>query len=60
MPASSGKKKKENIPIMSMAGLIRYYEEEKGKIRVDPKVVLIVSIALSVGVLVLTKLFPIV
>ncbi|MEM0174085.1 MAG: preprotein translocase subunit Sec61beta [Sulfolobaceae archaeon] len=58
MPSS--KKKKENVPVLSMAGLIRYYEEEKGRIRIDPKVVIIASIALSVGVLVLTKFFPLI
>jgi preprotein translocase subunit Sec61beta len=57
MPGS-GKKKRENVPVISMAGLIRYYEEEKGKITIDPKVVVIVSIGLAVGIVILSKLFP--
>ncbi|BDB97156.1 MAG: preprotein translocase subunit Sec61beta [Saccharolobus sp.] len=55
MPAS--KKKKETVPLVSMAGLIRYYEEEKEKIKVDPKIVVGVSIALTIAVIVATKIF---
>ncbi len=55
MPSS--KKKKETVPLMSMAGLIRYYEEENEKIKIDPKVVIIASIAITVAVIVLSKIF---
>ncbi|MEM0187825.1 MAG: preprotein translocase subunit Sec61beta [Saccharolobus sp.] len=53
----SPKKKKENVPLMSMAGLIRYYEEENEKIKINPKVVIITSLALTVVIIVLSKIF---
>ncbi|BDC19269.1 preprotein translocase subunit Sec61beta [Acidianus sp. HS-5] len=56
MPSS--KKKKENIPLASMAGLIRYYDEENEKVKIDPKVVLIGSIILIAVILVVSKLIP--
>lgn len=54
----STKKKKENIPLVSMAGLIRYYDEENEKVKIDPKVVFIGSIILIAIILVLSKLVP--
>jgi preprotein translocase subunit Sec61beta len=54
----STKKKKENIPLVSMAGLIRYYDEENEKVKIDPKVVLIGSIVLIAIILILSKLVP--
>lgn len=54
----STKKKKENVPLVSMAGLIRYYDEEKEKVRIDPKVVVIGSIVLIAVTLALSKLVP--
>ncbi|AWR94469.1 preprotein translocase subunit Sec61beta [Acidianus brierleyi] len=57
MPSS--KKKKENVPLMSMAGLVRYYEEENEKVKIDPKVVIIGSIVIIAVVIVLSKLVPI-
>ncbi len=56
MPAS--KKKKENIPLSSMAGLIRYYDEDIEKIKVNPKAVIIISIVMIGVVIALTKLLP--
>ncbi|BCU67287.1 preprotein translocase subunit Sec61beta [Sulfolobales archaeon HS-7] len=53
------KKKKENIPVASMAGLIRYYEEEKEVIKVSPTVVIVASIAVVVVVAILSKILPI-
>ncbi|ACP35984.1 Sec61beta family protein [Sulfolobus islandicus Y.G.57.14] len=55
MPSS--KKKKETVPVMSMAGLIRYYEEENEKIKINPKIVIGASLALTIIVIVITKLF---
>jgi len=57
MPAS--KKKKENVPLMSMAGLVRYYEEENEKVKINPNVVIIGSIVIIAVVIVLSKLVPI-
>ncbi len=57
MPAS--KKKKENVPLMSMAGLVRYYEEENERVKIDPKVVIIGSIVIIAVVIALSKLIPI-
>ena len=54
----STKKRKENIPLASMAGLIRYYDEENEKVKIDPKVVLIGSIVLIAIILILSKLVP--
>ncbi|AEE93671.1 preprotein translocase subunit Sec61beta [Acidianus hospitalis] len=54
----STKKKKENIPLVSMAGLIRYYDEENEKVKIDPKVALIGSIVLIAIILILSKLVP--
>ncbi len=54
----STKKKKENIPLASMAGLIRYYDEENEKVKIDPKVVLIGSIVLIAIILAVSKLIP--
>ncbi|ABP96429.1 MULTISPECIES: preprotein translocase subunit Sec61beta [Metallosphaera] len=56
MPSS--KKKKENVPVMSMAGLIRYYEEEHEKYKVDPIYVIIASIVLVAVVVAVTKIIP--
>ncbi|EWG07243.1 MAG: preprotein translocase subunit SecG [Candidatus Aramenus sulfurataquae] len=53
------KKKKENIPLMSMAGLVRYYEEEHEKVKIDPKVVIIGSIVVIGIVIALSRLVPI-
>ncbi|WP_338599999.1 preprotein translocase subunit Sec61beta [Sulfolobus tengchongensis] len=55
MPAP--KKKKETVPLLSMAGLIRYYEEENEKIKVSPKIVIGASLALTIAVIVITKIF---
>lgn len=58
MPKPAKKKKKEAAPVFSMAGLIRYYEEEKAKITIDPKILIIVSIIFIVAIAVLVKLYP--
>lgn len=57
MPKSS-KKKRENAPVFSMAGLIRYYEEEKAKVTIDPKILIIISIVFIVAIAVLVKIYP--
>lgn len=56
MPAT--KKKRENVPVMSMAGLIRYYEEEHEKFKIDPIYVIIGSIVLVSVVVLITKIIP--
>ncbi|BBG24470.1 preprotein translocase subunit Sec61beta [Sulfuracidifex tepidarius] len=56
MPAS--KKKKENIPLSSMAGLIRYYDEDIERIKINPKAVIIASLVMIGLVIALTKLLP--
>ncbi|AEB96136.1 MAG: preprotein translocase subunit Sec61beta [Metallosphaera sp.] len=56
MPTS--KKKKENVPMMSMAGLIRYYEEEHEKYKIDPLYVIIGSVVLVALVVAITKIVP--
>lgn len=56
MPAP--KKKKETVPLISMAGLIRYYDEDVEKVKVDPKAVLIGSIILIALIIVISKILP--
>lgn len=56
MPSS--KKKKENVPLVSMAGLIRYYDEDVEKVKVDPKVVLIGSIIVIAVIIAISKILP--
>lgn len=56
MPSS--KKKKETVPLASMAGLIRYYEEENEKVKVSPKIIVVISIAIIVGVVIASILIP--
>ncbi|EZQ03051.1 MULTISPECIES: preprotein translocase subunit Sec61beta [Acidianus] len=56
MPSS--KKKKEDVPLVSMAGLIRYYEEENEKIKISPKAFIIASIVLIAVVIALSALVP--
>ncbi|MFP3259438.1 MAG: preprotein translocase subunit Sec61beta [Sulfolobus sp.] len=56
MPSS--KKKKETVPLVSMAGLIRYYEEEKEKVKISPTVLITIGIALIAGVILASVLIP--
>ncbi|AHC51102.1 preprotein translocase subunit SecG [Sulfolobus acidocaldarius SUSAZ] len=56
MPSS--KKKKEDVPIASMAGLVRYYETEKEKVKISPKVVVVASIVLIAGVIIASFIIP--
>ncbi|QIW23144.1 preprotein translocase subunit Sec61beta [Sulfolobus sp. S-194] len=56
MPSS--KKKKETVPLASMAGLIRYYEEENEKIKISPKLLIIISVIMVAGVIVASILIP--
>lgn len=56
MPSS--KKKRETVPLASMAGLIRYYEEENEKVKLSPKVLVIASIVVIVGVVIASLLIP--
>lgn len=52
------KKKSSEVPLISMAGLIRYYEEERVKIKVNPYVVLGLGLGLSIAIAVLDVLKP--
>lgn len=54
----STKKKKQDIPLVSMAGLIRYYDEDIEKIKIDPKLILIASIILIGIIMAISKLLP--
>ena len=56
MPSS--KKKKETVPLVSMAGLIRYYEEEREKVKVSPRLLVIISIVLIAGIILAHFLIP--
>lgn len=56
MPSS--KKKKQEVPLISMAGLIRYYEEENEKVKISPKILIIISIVLIAGVILASVLIP--
>jgi|ECHhosMinimDraft_1075155.scaffolds.fasta_scaffold00129_13 preprotein translocase subunit Sec61beta len=55
---STRKKKRESIPVASMAGLVRYYEDEKEIIKVSPQVIIIVSIVVIGVIIALSKLLP--
>jgi preprotein translocase subunit Sec61beta len=55
----SKKKRRDTVPMSSMAGLIRYYEEEKEVVKVSPKVLLISSVILVAAVIAITKLLPV-
>lgn len=55
---SSKKRRKETVPLVSMAGLIRYYEEEREKVKVSPKILIIASIAIIAGVILASILIP--
>jgi|ECHhosMinimDraft_1075155.scaffolds.fasta_scaffold01770_1 preprotein translocase subunit Sec61beta len=55
---SSRRRKRENVPVMSMAGLIRYYEDVKEKVKISPTLLIIISIALIAGVILASKIVP--
>ncbi|MEM4472120.1 MAG: preprotein translocase subunit Sec61beta [Archaeoglobaceae archaeon] len=42
--AKAAKTKARTPPLMSSAGIMRYFEEEKTKVRISPKTVLITGI----------------
>lgn len=52
-------KEKKGEGFHSAAGLIRYFDaEEKTAFKIDPKVVIVLSILLAVGVTMLKVAFP--
>lgn len=58
MPASKKKKSRADVPLISMAGLIRYYEEERVKIKVNPYIILALGLGLSIAIAVLDIVKP--
>lgn len=51
-------KKRDSRGFQSAAGLIRYFEEEKTGVKIDPKVVIGMAIATAVIVTALKILYP--
>ena len=51
-------KKKESRGFQSAAGLIRYFEEEKTGVKIDPKFVIGMTIATAVVITALKMLYP--
>jgi len=47
------KKKQSGAGLISSAGLMRYMEAEEVKLKIDPKTVLAIGIAMGLGVLAL-------
>jgi len=58
MPSSKGGKKKAEVPLVSMAGLIRYFEEERVKIKVSPYIIIALGLGLAIAVAFLDILVP--
>ncbi len=56
--SKGGKKKKADVPLISMAGLVRYFEEERAKVKVSPYVIIVLALGLSIGVILLDILVP--
>ncbi len=53
------KKSKRDKGFQSAAGLIRYFdEEEKGGFKIDPKLIIALSIATGIGVTIIKYLYP--
>lgn len=42
-----------------MAGLMRYFEEERAKVKVSPYVIIALALGLSIGVILLDILVPV-
>jgi preprotein translocase subunit Sec61beta len=56
----SGRRRRREAPMPATgAGLLRFFEEEGKGLKLRPEVVLIAGAALIVGVVVLTKFFPV-
>lgn len=51
------KTKSKNPPLMSSAGIMRYFEEEKTQIKVNPKTILVAGILTAVLVIVLNAYY---
>lgn len=52
-------KDKKNPGFQQAAGLIRYFDaEEETAIHIDPRIVLIASFGLAIGVLAISIIFP--
>ena len=51
-------KRKDNRGFQSAAGLIRYFEEEKTGVKIDPKVVIGMAIVTAVVVTALKLIYP--
>ncbi|MEA2053885.1 MAG: preprotein translocase subunit Sec61beta [Candidatus Thermoplasmatota archaeon] len=50
--------KKKDTGFQSAAGLIRYFEEEKTGVKIDPRWVIVMSVATAVVVTVLRIFYP--
>jgi Preprotein translocase subunit Sec61beta len=56
----SGRRRRREAPMPATgAGLLRFFEEEGKGLKLRPEVVLIAGAALIVGVVILTKFFPV-
>ncbi|NIA10179.1 MAG: preprotein translocase subunit Sec61beta [Nitrospiraceae bacterium] len=51
-------KQKKNTGFQSAAGLIRYFEEEKTGVKIDPKWVVVMGVATAVVITALQILYP--
>lgn len=49
--------KSRTPPLMSSAGIMRYFEEEKTKIRINPKTVLLSGIITGIVVIILNAFY---
>jgi len=49
--------KSKNPPLMSSAGIMRYFEEEKTTIKVNPKNILLFGLAVGVLIMVLNAYY---
>jgi len=51
-------KEKKGEGIRTAAGLVRYFDTEESAVKVDPKIIMGVSVVVGVVILVLTWLLP--
>ncbi len=51
------KAKTKNPPLMSSAGIMRYFEEEKTKIKISPKSVLVSGLVIGILVIILNAYY---
>lgn len=50
--------KKQKTGFQSAAGLIRYFEEEKTGIKIDPRIIIVFTILVVVIITFLKKMYP--